>query len=27
MTLKLLSRARQLWCGRTKIRDTAWLGS
>jgi hypothetical protein len=27
MTLKLLSRARHLWCGPTKIRGTTWLGS
>jgi glycosidase len=27
MSLKLLSRARHLWCGPTKIRGTTWLGS
>jgi hypothetical protein len=27
MSLKLFSRARQLWCGPTKIRGTTWLDS
>src|SRR5437016_2143533 len=27
MSLKLFSRARQLWCGPSKIRGTTWLGS
>src|SRR5437660_9167714 len=26
MSLKLFSRARQLWCGPSKIRGTTWLG-